>query len=148
MIREALDRAKTPSPQRKRLKFASLVCDAKSRVRRPRLLGRLTPLPKETWALVTQLLEARAGRRGVGKGCRNLIASASRALQLERVESQKCLPRESCGCTGLSPKLRCARLGRSRALGLRKRSSRAELLCLGGRGADGCNDFERAWGQS
>ena len=39
-------------------------------------------------------------------------------------------PRESCGCAGLSPKLRCARLGRSRALGLRKRSSRAELLCL------------------
>ena len=59
-----------------------------------------------------------------------LLASASRALQLEQVESQKRLPRESCGCAGLSPKLHCARLGRSRALGLRKRSSRAELLCL------------------
>ena len=79
MIREALDRAKTPSPQRKRLKFASLVCDAKSRARRPRLLGRLTPLPKETWALVTQLLEARAGRRGVN-GCGNFAASKRRRI--------------------------------------------------------------------
>ena len=60
------------------------------------LLGRFTPLPKETWALVTQLLEARAGRQGVdgwlwrfrreqaaedssGKGCSDLVASASRA---------------------------------------------------------------------
>ena len=75
VIREALDRAKTPSPQRKRLKFASLVCDAKSRARRPRLLDRLTPLPKETWALVMQLLEARAGRRGVD-GCGNFAASS------------------------------------------------------------------------
>ena len=96
MIREALDRAKTPSPQRKRLKFASLVCDAKT-------------------------------EDSSGKGCSNLIASASRALQLERVESQKRLPRESCSCAGLSPKLHCARLERFRALGLRKRS-RAELL--------------------
>ena len=76
MIREALDRAKTPSPQRKRLKFASLVCDAKSRAR---LLGRLTPLPKETWALVTQLLEARAGRRGVDS-CGNFAASKRRRI--------------------------------------------------------------------
>ena len=45
---------------------------------RPRLLGRLTPLPKETWALVTQLLEARAGRRGVdGRG--NFAASKRRS---------------------------------------------------------------------
>ena len=92
-------------------------------------------------------LKARAGRREVdgwlwrfrrkqaaedssSKGCSDLIASASRALQLERVESQKRLPRESCNCVGLSAKLRRATLGRSRALGLRKRSSRAELLCL------------------
>ena len=96
---------------------------------------------------MTQPLEARAGRREVdgwlwrfrrkqaaedssSKGCSDLIASASRALQLERVESQKRLPRESCNCVGLSAKLRYARLGRSRALGLRKRSSPAELLCL------------------
>ena len=78
MIREALDRAKTPRPQRKRLKFASLVCDAKSRARRPRLRGRLTPLPKETWALVTQL-QARAGRRGVD-GCGNFAASKRRRI--------------------------------------------------------------------
>ena len=64
-----------------------------------------------------------------GKGCSDLIASASRALQLERVQSKR-LPRESCNCVGLSAKLCYARLGRSRALGLRKRSSRAELLCL------------------
>ena len=67
---------------------------------------------------------------------------------MEQVESQKRLPRESCGCAGLSPKLHCARLGRSRALGLRKRSSRAKLLCLQRRAADGCNNFERAFGPS
>ena len=60
---------------------------------------------------MTQPLEACAGRRGVdgwlwrfrrkqaaedssGEGCSDLLASASRALQLERVESQKRLPRK------------------------------------------------------
>ena len=43
------------------------------------MLGRLTPLPKETWALVTQLLEARAGRRGVD-GCGNFAASKRRRI--------------------------------------------------------------------
>ena len=42
------------------------------------MLGRLTPLRKETWALVTQLLEARAGRRGVD-GCGNFAASKRRS---------------------------------------------------------------------
>ena len=108
---------------------------------------------------MTQLLEARRPARGrrlwqfrrkqaaeSGKGRSDLIASASRALQLERVESQKRLPRESCSCAGLSPSFTAldwngfARLGF--ASGLRVRS------CLGRRGADGCNDFERVWGQS
>ena len=122
------------------------------------LLGQLAPLHKETRALATQRFEVgQAGKESTagcsnfaasaggwlrqlrceqaaedssGEGCSDLLASASRALQLEQVESQKRLPRESCGCAGLSPKLHCARLGRSRALGLRKRSSPAELLCL------------------
>ena len=84
-------------------------------------LGRFAPLHKETRAPATQLLEACAGRQGdgwlrrlrreqaaadsSGEGCSDLIASAGRALQLEQVELQKRLPRESCGCTGLSPKL-------------------------------------------
>ena len=48
------------------------------------------------------------------EGCSDFLASASRALQLERAESQKRLPRESCS-TGLNPKLR--------ALGSHTRSS-------------------------
>ena len=167
--------------QQARLTFANLFCDDQSSKSRDAatLLGQLAPLHKETRALATQRFEACAGRQGVnswysdfaastggwlrqlrreqaaedssGEGCSDLLACASRALRLEQVESQKRLPRESCGCAGLSPKLHCARLGRSRALGLRKRSSRAELLCLkkkGRRGADGCNDFERAFGPS
>ena len=97
---------------------------------------------------MSQLREARAGRRGVdgwlwqfrrehaaedssNEGCSDFLASASRALQLERAESQKRLPRESCSCTGLDPQLR--------ALGSHTRSS----CLLGRRGADGCNNFER-----
>ena len=48
------------------------------------------------------------------EGCSDFLASASRALQLERAESQKRLPRESCSA-GLNPKLR--------ALGSHTRSS-------------------------
>ena len=98
---------------------------------------------------MTQLLQACAGRRGVDGWLRRLRreqaaedssdASASRALQ----------PRESCSCAGLSPKLHCARLGRSRARGLRKRSSRAELLCLGllkaGKGPTAVTTLSKRW---
>ena len=84
-----------------------------------------------------------------GEGCSDLIASASRALQLERVESQKRLPREICSCAGLSPKLHCVTLGRSRALGLRERSSRVELLCLrraeAGKGPTAVTTLSKRW---
>ena len=88
------------------------------------LLGRLTPHPKETWARVSQLREAHTGRQGVDGWlwqCRREQAAEDSSsegcsdLQLERAESQKRLPRESCSWTGLSPKLR--------ALGSHTRSS-------------------------
>ena len=130
MIREALDRAKAQTLEVRILNLRRLEL-LESRAAAT-LLGRLTPHPKETWARVSQLREARAGRRGVdgwlwqfrrkqaaedssSEGCSDFLASASRALQLERAESQKRLPRESCSCTGLNPKLR--------ALGSHTRSS-------------------------
>ena len=130
MIWEALDRAKAQTLEVRTLNLRRLEL-LESRAAAA-LLGRLTPHPKETWARVSQLREARAGRRGVdgwlwqfrreqaaedssSEGCSDFLASASRALQLERAESQKRLPRESCSCTGLNPKLR--------ALGSHTRSS-------------------------
>ena len=174
VIGDALERAKTTSPERKRLKRIRICIlrrfERKESQAPATSLGRLTPLQKETRAPTTQLLEACAGRQGVdgwlrrlrrehaavdssGEGCSDLIASAGRALQLEQVEWQKRLPRESCGCTGLSPKLHCARLGRPRARlgfasGLRARSCFACEARKGQQGADGCNDFERALGQN
>ena len=86
--------------------------------------------------------------RAPAAGCDNFAASKRRrivqakaaaiyslalgALQLEQVESQKRLPRESCGCAGFSPKLHCARLGRSRALAVVARG--AALLGKAGEG--------------
>ena len=129
MIREALDRAKAQTLEVCILNLRRLEL-LESRAAAT-LLGRLTPHPKEKWARVSQLREARAGRRGVdgwlwqfrreqaaedssSEGCSDFLASASRALQLERAESQKRLPRESCS-SGLNPKLR--------ALGSHTRSS-------------------------
>ena len=155
--REALDRAKTTSTLDIR-QIYSATARAQRVAMRPRCLAnsrrvirkrgrlrrsglRLAQAGKESTAgcsdfaasaggWLRQLGREQAAEDSSGEGCSDLLASASRALQLEQVESQKRLPRESCGCAGLSPKLHCARLGRSRALGLRKRSSRAELLCL------------------
>ena len=82
-----------------------------------------------------QLGRKQAAEDSSGEGCSDLLASVSRALQLEQVESQKRLPRESCGCAGLSPKLHCARLGRSRAWASQAVVARgAALLAKAGEG--------------
>ena len=47
---------------------------------------------------------------------------------------------ESCSCTSLSPKLHCARLGRSRALGLRNRFARGAALL------QARNNLSERWG--
>ena len=54
------------------------VCILNLRRKESRAAATLTPLPKETWALVTQLLEARAGRQGVD-GCGSFAASKRRS---------------------------------------------------------------------
>ena len=112
VIREALDRAKTTSPERNA---------SNSHLFLRRLeLKRVARGGHVAWPT-----HGHAAEDSSGKGCSDLIASASCALQLERVESQKRSPRESCSCAGLSPKLHCARLGWSRVLKLRKPSSQA-----------------------
>ena len=63
MIREALDRAKAQTLEVCILNLRRLEL-LESRAAAT-LLGRLTPHPKEKWARVSQLREARAGRRGV-----------------------------------------------------------------------------------
>ena len=157
MIREALDRAKAQTLEVRILNLRRLEL-LESRAAAT-LLGRLTPHPKETWARVTQLREARAGRRGVdgwlwqcrreqaaddssSEGCSDFLASASRALQLEQAESQKRLPRESCSCTGLSAKLHRARLERLRALGSHTRSS---CLLEAGEGPTAVTTLSERW---
>ena len=81
------------------------------------------------------------------EGCSDCIAS-ERCSRIKLSCRNVC---ESCSCASLSPKPHCARLGRSRALGLRKGSSHgdAKLLCLrlaktGVRariGGQACSDF-------
>ena len=93
VMREALDRAKTPSPQRKRLKFASLICDGlSSTFARGGHVAWPIDTASDGW--LWQFRRKQAAEDSSGEGCCDSIASASRALQLERVESQKRLPHE------------------------------------------------------
>ena len=93
MIREALDRAKTTSPQ--------LRATATS-------LGRFTPRPKETWALVTQLLEARAGREGSTVGCGDCAASERRRIvQATAAAIESLALAERCSWSELSRRSGC-----------------------------------------
>ena len=72
------------------------------------MLARFTPRPKETWALVTQLLEARAGREGSTVGCGDFAASERRRIvQAKAAAIESLALAERCSWSELSRRSVC-----------------------------------------